>query len=1828
MAKISLDYIKNLQLPDNNQVQTPQPTNNNEKISLDYIKNLSEPSKANNGADNKKSAPNFDMRNQEVNMGNSRNKSTSIPALQKKGHVEDGKINFLTEQTRTKMRDEYNEKVGEYNKQSNNERLMKNAETYLGHAKPEELGDARARFINVMQKQGFTEKEAKQGADSYLAYKGSESARENLAKQSNREQELSQRKDYNALEKDLDEYINFNPNRTIDRGKLVANASAKYGISEEQFKDYALTRQKQLMNEKNAQKSNKAKEYAEAHPVLGSIASFGNTVQQGAQAIPNIVTGAITGDDRFINHNASQMKTAYREGAKENINSNVGKMLYDLGMGGADLGVAALESGLTGGAVNPALLMALNSADEAQRSALERGADTRSGSLGALAQGGVSYLMNKKGLDFIKENLSTKAITGAKDILKNAGAGALAESLENVTEDSLNAVVDNLFNGNNAELQSTFLNYINNGMDSSSALVQTAKEFGGQLLQSAGSGALFGGAFAGVGSAKQIPSLFNNRLSNQITNGFANGLDDGAKVTNADVNNDIAKAQSQVNEVTNITDGLQEQLLESARQQTDALDNRVDNARVLTNEEVNNLKQGMSQPDEDTFTNHGVKTNDMNVIRDQIDNGDYDTARANLEPRVEDYTSNNVNNQLDVEPTREMPYEVGDTTNNSDVVAEIESGEFKDSKVIDNTATNNKLYRGIDNDTIDTIKAYEEHTENKTFGAASERAGTDEGTDTWSKKYIDGTETIETDVDVDTAMIALHNLANRYDEARANGDTTKATMLNVQRAQLLDKLRRAGTKAGQEIQAFAKWNRTSLGAEVNAERILTERTDSFMSKHSKLNEQAKNLSNKLLYAFKRLVEPEVAKVEKPKPTVDEILEEVNNTLSYLSKEKDYSDFTKKFNEDDARYIANLISNGATKDELTDLIKRKVSTGTFGLSEATQSEVNKLFEEASKFNVNSKEFVDRETEAYRLIANEVCGNASLFDKFNAWRFMAMLGNPKTMIRNYIGNKVFGGVTGVSNNLSAIIEAGIDKITGGKIDRTKAVLNPVKDADLIKATTNDADNTRYRQLQGDKYRDSISKDIKANRDVWKSKGMRAYENWIGEGTFQYGDKKLTVRGKDVKVGGLSDYKATRKKYGTSLAGFLKANGVDASIFEREAKFNELDAKIKKFEHEGKNRLFTKDEMALIAERNKYNDDMKLLKKARDFAQKQAEYAVFHEDNAVATALNKLSNATPLTHVLVEGLVPFKKTPANILRSGIEYSPLGIIDSVVKTGKMVLDMDKEDIYKGTNIFGQKVDKTKVKAADVIDSWSKTLSGTGMAVLGAYLLDKGILHTSNDDEYYQDQLEGIQNYSLEYSMNGKDYTATIDFLAPAVMPLLMGAEMKKVYDASALPEEGFWNNISNLSADDMMNSMTSIIAPVMETSMLSGVEDTLNELANAKMQNNNANPLGTLLWNLGTGYATQAVPTILGQGARTIDNTRRSTYTEKQGVGRTVDKQIQKMQNKIPVLSMQNEAYIDSRGNTQENVKNGNLVKNAAYQFLSPTYIQQVDTRAEDKLVRDVYNVTKDENIFAEYDRNKRIDGEKLMPEDMSVYSEATGKANTTIRNRLANNEAFTSLQPETQADIFKKVNSLADKIGESKVNADFVTSDDYYREYKTNGLESVADMIVNDAKIMDLGANANDTTRELYKNDGAKGIEAYNAVTDYVYTKDADGKDKKLSWSKDAYEYYKKGKLDEYAEACKKLEEIGLNKKNTMTMVQQDNVSFAMNHNENDLRILKKIEDAGNQEQWTKRLKAMNLSTDLAYDIIMTMRKGELKKELVGKPKAEVVKGYYNYAEKGKW
>ena len=157
-------------------------------------------------------------------------------------------------------------------------------------------------------------------------------------------------------------------------------------------------------------------------------------------------------------------------------------------------------------------------------------------------------------------------------------------------------------------------------------------------------------------------------------------------------------------------------------------------------------------------------------------------------------------------------------------------------------------------------------------------------------------------------------------------------------------------------------------------------------------------------------------------------------------------------------------------------------------------------------------------------------ASWIDKLNAWRYLAMLGNPRTHIRNTFGNAFFAIPVMVKNVVATGIEAGVDKLSKNGVQRTKALLNPLtnkQDRALFATAMADYTNASEQILAGGKY-DDIFSGVSDKQTIFQFKPL--------EFARKFNSKALDKE----------DVWFAQPHYATALAGYLKANGISAVEF----------------------------------------------------------------------------------------------------------------------------------------------------------------------------------------------------------------------------------------------------------------------------------------------------------------------------------------------------------------------------------------------------------------------------------------------------------------------------------------------------------------------------------------------------------------------------------------------------------------------------------------------------------------------------------------------------------
>lgn len=549
--------------------------------------------------------------------------------------------------------------------------------------------------------------------------------------------------------------------------------------------------------------------------------------------------------------------------------------------------------------------------------------------------------------------------------------------------------------------------------------------------------------------------------------------------------------------------------------------------------------------------------------------------------------------------------------------------------------------------------------------------------------------------------------------------------------------------------------------------------------------------------------------------------------------------------------------------------------------------------------------------------------TLNDRITAWRYFAMLGNPRTHIKNIVGNVIFGSVLKGSNKVSALIQ----RAALAQDQRTRSVFTDQAAKDFAKQDFEEMKTT----LSGDKY-DSAYTEIQ----------RRVQNNSLG-----IFNKPAQLSSNAMNT---EDMWAKKSAYIRSMAEFITAKGWDANNLTNEQ-----------------------------------------VETARTQAVKDAQRATFQEASDLAKTLTQLEKKGPAWNLAIGGIMPFKGVPINIAKHGFNLSPAGLLKSL-----------SYDLYK--------VKKGERTAAEAIDHISQGLTGTSIAAVGAFLAAQGILLSGGSDDEKERLLEASQG-SQEYALRLGDYTYTIDWAAPAVLPLFVGAEM--------------WNTIKGERDDDTgvleasFDALIRLFEPMMNMTVLSGISDTIRSAAYS--QDNALSAIGV---NTLENFAGQFVPTLLGQVARTVDDTRRSTYIDRSSeIPDSWQKFGQKQANKIPGLSQQNVPYLNVWG---EEDKTENPLMRAFENFISPGYIAKYEESDMTEELKRLNQAGYDNVLLNALDKYKSVDldgdkePERLDRDQWEAWQRTQGQ---TAKNALLEAIGGVEYQNMGDADRAEYVSTILD-------------------------------------------------------------------------------------------------------------------------------------------------------------------------------------------------------------
>ena len=653
-----------------------------------------------------------------------------------------------------------------------------------------------------------------------------------------------------------------------------------------------------------------------------------------------------------------------------------------------------------------------------------------------------------------------------------------------------------------------------------------------------------------------------------------------------------------------------------------------------------------------------------------------------------------------------------------------------------------------------------------------------------------------------------------------------------------------------------------------------------------------------------------------------------------------------------------------------MLKRTVERGktkgdkTFDGVEITQEMIDHILNTYGKDGTVDQNKLNKAVEdVKKQIADQM--KVTKMEKANAWRYLSMLGNPKTHIRNLVSNVAMRGTVAVKNAIARTAEGGtntVAELLGFDAPIKNRTKTWKRATDEVKTfSQNTAIEMQDVLKDGGKYNEEAS--IKEKRDVFKNK--------ILNGVYKFNNDLLTKE----------DWWFSRPAFTNALSEYLTANGIETQ--------------------------------------QDIENNPEIVNKAKQYATEQSQIATFRQYSWLANKINDIEKHNTATNIAVGAVLPFKKTPINIAKTALNYSPLGFVKS--------LTYDVSQVKNG-----------KMEASQLIDNLSQNVTGSALTLVGYLLASAGFINGAGEDDK-----EGSYDYQLgeqSYSINIGGATYSLSWLSPIAMPLFVGAN---AYEQ--LVEGKEWNR------DVVVETLAQTLDPLSEMSFLSSLDSVLSSYDSGIQK------FAGIGQSMAENYITQFVPTLSSQVASVLDDTKRTTKVAGDSDFKFFDEVINDLKYKIPFLRETLEPTTDIWGNDVK--QSENLFTRAFENFIAPYAKRDNLASKVDEEIKSLYGETGDTGIIPSIPNNYiNYDGGKyeMSAEDYTAYKQTYGQTAFDMLEELFRTNTYQNAGSDERADMVNAVYDYARDEAKreyfAKYGVDFTNATaegkEYYKENSIKG------------------------------------------------------------------------------------------------------------------------------------------------------------------------------------
>jgi len=583
------------------------------------------------------------------------------------------------------------------------------------------------------------------------------------------------------------------------------------------------------------------------------------------------------------------------------------------------------------------------------------------------------------------------------------------------------------------------------------------------------------------------------------------------------------------------------------------------------------------------------------------------------------------------------------------------------------------------------------------------------------------------------------------------------------------------------------------------------------------------------------------------------------------------------------------------------------------------------------------------EIQKVITDKIPSTAG--QSIKAWMRISMLFNPKTQVRNVMGNAVIMPVNMFSDSVSAGIDRLISKKTGVRTTGNTNIKNYAKGfgKGLYESYNDFKKGINTRNIQGNRFEVSEGRSF-------NNKGLGKALNRV--------DNLLSFM---LDAGDRGFYEAT-------------------------------------FTNSINNQLVL-------------NNTTEVTQEMIDIATTEALQRTWQDNNNYTKAVLKIRNILNSANIkgygLGDVLIPFAKTPANLTKAIIDYSPAGLVNTITSGVKL-----KNSLENGQY--------TPQLQHQFVQNLGKATSGTFLYVLGYALASAGIATGEADEDkdvknFMKNSL-GINSYSIKIG----DKSFTYDWAQPIATPLAIMTNFVKYSNEN--PEAS--------TLDKAINAMNIGTEQLLAQSFM----DSLNTVLNGN---------GTTLENLSQAVLelpSRAIPTFSKQIADMVDSTQRTSFE--------YDKPIQSAINsviaKIPGASKQLPASVDTLGNEIQKYGGENNLFNV---FLNPANMNKGQLSRAGEEIYNVYKETGDTTIFprtAPYYINNKGEKITMTSEERSNFQKISGTYVEDTLEGMLKNDHYKKLSNEEKTKLINQI--VSDSYSKAKYDVLKIDSEEYKKLRET--------------------------------------------------------------------------------------------------------------------------------------------------------------------------------------